>query len=362
MAEDHLDKETSVSAEITPTSVSAKAKSRTIAALDRFFGNIIDRANAPLESKTAEIRALSDARLRTIKLVEELGSKLLQNDPEIATRAIERHLDGALRRQVNKEAVVKAALNDLQNEPPSGEQSATGGEELDSGFMNRFERYAEDATDEQLREKWGRVLASEIRTPGTFSSKVMRIVDELDASTAQLFERTCKHRLSNVIIKSISGELAYSDTARLVNAGLIFDPGFMGTLRKFSETTDEHGNEFWAIDFGLALVAVPKGLSIPSGIDPVPIKWTSNNNVPGVPIYALTDVGQAVATILPNVEETALKDYLDRLATYLSPTQVLHLRGDGKMASLVDSRHFSENKMTVQLSPFAQSMGYNEVR
>jgi hypothetical protein len=55
--------------------------------------------------------------------------------------------------------------------------------------MNRFERFAEDASTDELRQRWGRVLSAEIRKPGTFSPKVLRIVDEIDQSTAAIFER-----------------------------------------------------------------------------------------------------------------------------------------------------------------------------
>jgi hypothetical protein len=47
MVEDHLDKETSVSVDLTETGVTAKAKSRLVAAIDRLGGNLLEILNAP---------------------------------------------------------------------------------------------------------------------------------------------------------------------------------------------------------------------------------------------------------------------------------------------------------------------------
>ena len=50
--EDHLDKATSVSLELTESGVKAKAKSRFVAAVDRFGGNLVEsRSKGPFPLK-----------------------------------------------------------------------------------------------------------------------------------------------------------------------------------------------------------------------------------------------------------------------------------------------------------------------
>jgi hypothetical protein len=49
--DDHLDKETSVVVDLTPTGVTAKAKSRFVAAIDRLCGNAVELANTSMENR-----------------------------------------------------------------------------------------------------------------------------------------------------------------------------------------------------------------------------------------------------------------------------------------------------------------------
>jgi len=241
--EDHLDKETSASVEVTATGVKASARSRLVAAIDRLGGNIFEKWNAPMEAETALIRAEAASNIKLIEAVTELGIEKLRSDPELAARAIEARLGVIVRRQENKDAVVTVALEDLRAHPPSEEEASVGGEKLDPDFLNRFERHAEDASSETLRAKWGKVLAAEVRKPGTFSPKVMRVVDELEATTAVLFERLCEHRLAEIVPKCLAWELLFHEQIALEISGLIIDPGphAQGQKRVFKQVTANDG-------------------------------------------------------------------------------------------------------------------------
>jgi hypothetical protein len=309
MSEDHLDKETSVSAELTPTGVKASAKSRFVAAIDRFGGNVVELLNTPIEAKNTEKRAKAESRVRTITATTDLGLELLKTDPEFAKRAIAAHFETIFARQDNKDAVIKEAIEDLRRQPPSDDESSSGPDKLSDAFQNRFERYAEEATTDELREKWGRVLAAEVRKPDTFSGKVLRVIDEMDSSTAALFERVCQHRMANVVPKALVGKLTFAESARLVSADLLIDPG-LGQIRKCVEADDSSGAQlwFWALD-SLA-VAVTKTAARPSVENVV----LTEDDKPVIPVYVLTDVGVAISSILPN----QLLYSLVRLATELS--------------------------------------------
>ncbi|QPC93537.1 DUF2806 domain-containing protein [Mesorhizobium sp. INR15] len=302
--EDHLDKETSVSAELTPTGVKASAKSRAIAAFDRLLGNVFERWNAPMESKTAEARAVSASRLKVIEAVTKLGIERLERDPEAANRALENHLGKVFERQDNKDAVVAAAVDDLSHQPPTDDEAVSGAEELQDSFMNRFERFAEEATTEETRLKWGRVLASEIRKPGTFSAKVMRVIDEIDPQTAGLFEKVCTSRLSNVLPKSLIGELSFPDIISLTDAGLLVEPGIGGQLNQSQDVKDGSGTELWMQSFGNLAIAYPKDGT--STLDAEAI--TFNDGKPAIRVYVLTNVGLAISSILPETELKALTE------------------------------------------------------
>jgi hypothetical protein len=315
--EDHLDKETSVSAEITPTGVKASARSRAISAFDRLIGNVFERWNAPMEAKTAEIRAVSESRQKVIDALTSMGLDKLRNDPEAAARAIENHFGKVFERQDNKEAVVSAAAEDLRQQPPTDEQATSGDERLQGPFIDRLERYAEEASTGALREKWGRVLAAEIRKPGTFSARVMRVVDELDPKTAQIFERVCVSRIHNTLPKSTVGELEYGEIVKLTEAGLLVEPG-LGQFMRFKDAKDGNGVDLFFCYLGSFGVAFPN-------IDT--IKWADSvlqkhGDGPALPVYILTDVGFAISSILPDTEYQALVRLVSRIGESIDPSVI----------------------------------------
>jgi hypothetical protein len=139
-------------------------------------------------------------------------------------RAKEAIIDAEARasvRQIDREReenimfVGAETLEQIKRLPPPAEDSRSAGGEaepptLDDDWMNRFIRYAEDASSERMRQLWGRVLAGEIIHPGTFSMPALRFLAELDQGTAVTCENIAPFILGDFIIKGFefgSGEL-----------------------------------------------------------------------------------------------------------------------------------------------------------
>jgi hypothetical protein len=317
--DDHLDRETSVSLDVTETGLEAKSKSRFIAAVDRFGGNLVELMNAPMERKVQRERAVAAGEVELVAAVTKYGVEKLQHDPAFAERASEKYFQRVFERQQNKDGVLLEALEDLRHEPPNQAEAEDG--KLDDQFLDRLEHYAESATTEQLRQKWGRVLSVELKKPGTFSAKVMRIVDELDPDTARLFEEFSKHQVqAGVIPKCLSGILDFGDLVRLVSAGLVLDPGLPGHVVEFNQAKTNNGNEVWMLG------AYGRAVSVPSDTKPPPQTgdYTSplqlNDKKMATPVYLLTDVGTAIARIFP--ANDAMSAYITKLKEALPDTQV----------------------------------------
>ena len=245
----------------------------------------------------------------------------MKTDPEFANRAIDNYLRSLTARQENKDGVVRHAIEDLQR----GQPAAEGNPELDPSFLNKFERHAEDATTE---EKWGRVLAGEIRQPGTFSSKVLRVVDELDQGTAVLFEALCESRLGHFLPRCLTGEIRMVDVARLVSADLLVEPGFTGQLQSF-EVTEAKGQRLWLFTpgrHGFAFVHEGAYSTLRHNRSGPII---AQNQMPGVPIFLLTDAGRALSTILPDKQDAAADRLGALLAPALRPKELVRFYSDG---------------------------------
>lgn len=311
MGDDHLDKETSISAELTEAGVKATAKSRIVAAFDRLGGNLFELINVPIESRNTEKRAKMEARVEAIKALTSAGVEKLKSDPEFAERALAAHYGSVFEKQDNKDGVLHAALDDLRRQPPNEEQATNGPEAVSEEFMGKFERYAEEATSEVLREKWGRVLAGEIRAPGTFSGKVLRVVDELDAGTAKTFEDFCASKLGRVVPIALSGELAFPKIADLVSAGLLVEPGLGQHLE--SNEPEDGGGALWFWQVGQFGFGLRKTMPAPSYSEEGALA-KGNSHRPALRVYVLTDVGAAISGILPDRSQASSERLFQRLA------------------------------------------------
>lgn len=235
-------------------------------------------------------------------MIEAMGkhaASLAVDDPEAAARAYANLTRRALREDQNNLGVARVTIEELRENPPSARQSDTGDEQLSEEFLTRFERYAADASTDELRATWGRILASEVRSPGSVSRKLMRVVDELNPVTAKLFQRFIEFRIGKIVPLISIGELSIDEKADLVGAGLLVEPGLTGKVAIFSELRDGAGRAVWFRQFeGLALgfakdIPLDEATMLGSPI-------SMQNGVPGVAVYVLTDVAIELAEIFSN--------------------------------------------------------------
>lgn len=164
---DPLGTEISVETSLTETGATAKVKSRTISAFDRLGGNLIDWLNLPVESSNSRRRAIMQAE----RAVIDTGGKALvaqiKVDPVFAERAIANHMEKVLRKQENKEAVIRVAHEELKKLPAPEEGEADDTTDvLSEDWLNFFEPIAEKASSDKMRGLFGRILSGEIRKPG----------------------------------------------------------------------------------------------------------------------------------------------------------------------------------------------------
>jgi len=337
MPDDVLNNEVSVGVEASglsnlPVEVKGKAKSRFVSAIDRFLGNIVDWPNAWLEAGPAKKRAKTEAELDTIKARGEaeadairasIGQIVAQNallEPFVQ-KAVEQFCRKAVRSQEKKILLLQEAMEDLKQRPPDADEATNGNETLDEGFLNRLEKRVEEATEKEIRSKWGRVLAGEIRRPGTFSAKLMRIVDELEPETAKLFEDICRYRIKNIIPLCLSGALEFSKKKNLENAGLLVtsDQELSAGLRDGTRHPDDVA--VWLLSVKTESLAFPKDSKLPNNSSECqPIGKDGQNCM--IPSYVLTDEGMALTSILEDRQEETFYAYLKKLSEFLPEVEI----------------------------------------
>ncbi len=307
--EDHLSNEISISADLTETGVKASAKSRTLSAFDRLCGGVVDIANAHLEGFAARRRAKTEGEVILIEAAAQYGVHKMEKDNGFAERALENQYKKTLKLQANKDAVFQGVLEDFRNSPVSEEDENTGPQELSDEFLDRFERYAEDASTEDLQRRWSKILAGEIRKPGTFNRKIMRSVDELEGDAATLFAKLVPYEADGVLFKPLMPTINFEQLLLLTESGLVVDPGF-GHHRKFVELAMGDGSKEWALPFGALGISVPYSFLEYSLKEEVIL---NTGVMPGAPVLILTELGKALCSIIGNRNESLAQSYYDQL-------------------------------------------------
>ena len=141
----------------------------------------------PLDRWDAKKRAGSEIELRVTKTV---GDKLVQSVEDLPQDQLAILADSSSRRgilkQFNFNRVTALALAQLPADTIKDQQETVSDE-----FLDTFEPIAENQSDERMQELFARILAGEIKTPGSFSKRALRVAEQLDSSTARLFQLLC---------------------------------------------------------------------------------------------------------------------------------------------------------------------------
>lgn len=314
--EDHFDKETGFDVAISETGVSVKAKSRIVSTLDRWGGNFFRK-----KSFQGERAVQTDEQLIALeaKIVQKAGEKLLKRvdeDEDFAMEVLNIAYSREARRRDNKEGVIFSALEILKNEATGKGQILEGPETLSDEFLDRVERYAEDASTEELQERWGRVLAGEIRKPGTFNPKVLRTVDELNSEDAILFESIAKYHVDGGLMKPLMPKIEFIQQLKLVEAGLIVDPGLSNHNFKFT-LLQFHGEvDIWGMTLGNQAISIPNNIDENSLDDNIIMV---SGGIPRIPVYILTEAGRALCSILASSEYDVALEIFRKISVLFLP-------------------------------------------
>lgn len=316
-----------MSVEVTDTGAAVKLRSRITSTLDRLLGSwgatriAKNEGRATIEAAKASqqvqvINAQTEARIKAIRVagdaVAEQLAQRLREDPEFVERAIETSIvEDILVPQANREAVAQIALEDLRA-PDSTGQEELGPEspdQLSAEFLSAIREFAGQASTEQARQLWADVLVREVKAPGTFNRKAMRIIDELDPSIAKLFQEICVARLGSEIPLALIPEIPFKERQALVGAQLLVNVPDLGmTLREMKQLpmVGQLGNI-------LLLAICPAGVSPPVGLSK---KFKYRGSAPSILCESLTDSGQAIASLFPADEILNATRLVDAMADH----------------------------------------------
>lgn len=185
-------------------------------AISRLLGAAVDIPAAYLRGFSQRADDQTEARSYISQQIAKRAAERAVEDPKIMDRAMNNMLLRSYRVQENKDEIAAITIEDLQAEPPS---SSSPGPSDD--WMMKFERYAEDATSKDLRMMFAKLLAGEIRKPGTISPATLHFASMLDAETARLIERalTVYALDAACVIGFLSPKMTISEIVTLEQSG-----------------------------------------------------------------------------------------------------------------------------------------------
>ena len=178
--------------------ISPPVRRNFLKAFGQLCAAAIDIPVAYLTGVADERRAETAARISLINTSAVQIARQMQTDPEYARVAVQKFGQRVLREQVNLDLISQRAANEILQAGVADEQQQQGesGDTISDDWLNAFETEARQKSTEEMQVLFGKILAGEIRKPGTFSIRAVKILGSLDQSAASHFVRLCSMCIS----------------------------------------------------------------------------------------------------------------------------------------------------------------------
>lgn len=129
--------------------------------------------------KPYQIRRVAKAGAEAEVIEAQAQIKITQ----LQRRALKRFVSEEARKQYNIERIIEKAI------PQLSESSSP--QDIEDDWISNFFDKCRIISDEEMQSLWGKVLAGEANSPGTFSKRTVNLLGSLDKRDAQLFTTLC---------------------------------------------------------------------------------------------------------------------------------------------------------------------------
>lgn len=154
----------------------ADAKAYEIKIITDALGEARKKHNLPVVYQNGEIDTWQSPKDGTLIIEETTVSSRVES--RVA------HIEA--KRQHNIEAIASAAARELADESDVPELSP------DEDWVSRFFAHSQDVSSKQMQSLWGRILAGEVKNPGSYSLRTLDFIRNLSQSEAKVFESVGK--------------------------------------------------------------------------------------------------------------------------------------------------------------------------
>jgi len=252
--------------------------------------------------------------LRSEKEIEEYADNRIE--PYIGNVNIRELASSAQTAEaIQKEVNIAKAIIHAEEELAQSEAEQTD-KEIEKDWLYAWRGHAEKVSSEALQGLWGRVLAGEVKQPGTFSLRTMDFIKNLTKPEAELIEKVGQFVIADAIFRKLNNRfkekgINYSDFLFLQSIGLITGVESSGLSLLLNSLSEETYVNYMLCEDKLIILE-----------DPDPSK------VVRIEAYSVTALGKEIfklagAAIDPVYREDAAKYFIGKvkevsMADYLS--------------------------------------------
>ena len=193
-------------------------------AMSDLVSGAADVGIAYLESKSIKIRTEAMGLALITKKATTAAAEKFGSDEQLIDRTINRFGQKLLREQINRESVAAQAAQDLAATPPKDDAK----EEISEDWLSMFSRIAEQKSNADVQLFLAKILANEVRKPGSCSPRTIQILSTLSKKEAELFQKFCDCSLSfmqfhGIITNPFSPDGHTSGAANMKSIGLSWE-------------------------------------------------------------------------------------------------------------------------------------------
>ena len=166
---------------------------KLLSILEKFGGRAFKPLNDLIDANTEayKIKKLADAKAYEVVTLEKANTSALVNRTEAEQNLLEkanaRLFQQEIRRQENLDAINQIAFDEIQDEAQVSEDPVS------DDWTTRFFSIAQDVSDEEMRQLWGRILAGEIKQPNSYSLRTLELLKNISKSEAEVFLKFAKN-------------------------------------------------------------------------------------------------------------------------------------------------------------------------
>lgn len=176
------------------------------------------------------------------KAMTKQAISVLPDRPDLAARAAENFFNDIFEKQERRENVVRFAAEELSHQQSPPEADATPpSEALDEDWLTGLQGFAEKASSERMQRLFGRILAGEIRRPGSFSLFTLDVVSKLSPQDAANIVKIAPFVVGDILMREpiVPPQIDYSLRTALSGIGVI-DSASVALNVEFSHESEKY--------------------------------------------------------------------------------------------------------------------------